>query len=46
VARVGQNLAHYGLAIEAGACRTYNAYIGAEAKPYLLCPLAKTQLLP
>ncbi|GGZ02777.1 glycosyltransferase 87 family protein [Pseudoduganella plicata] len=46
VARVGQNLAHYGLSIQAGACRTYNAYIGAEAKPYLLCPLEKTQLLP
>lgn len=42
VQRAGQVLANYGLQIQAGACTRHDAWIGAAAKPYLLCPVSGT----
>lgn len=46
VRRGGEVLARYGLRIEAGACTVHDAFTGAEAKPYQLCPVARTQTPP
>lgn len=32
------DLAHYGLTIDAGACKTYPAAVGASSRPFRFCP--------
>lgn len=46
VQRARDVLARYGLSIDAGACTVHDAFTGAEAKPYQLCPVARTQTPP
>lgn len=44
--RAGAVLARYGLRIDASACTVHDAFTGAEAKPYQLCPVARAQTPP
>ena len=32
-------LLRYGLVLQAEGCRTYDAFVGADARPYQLCPV-------
>jgi len=36
-----ENLSHYGLRIDGDGCKTYPAAIGAEPRPFRLCPVAR-----
>ncbi|MGT2506805.1 hypothetical protein [Cupriavidus basilensis] len=39
VALQSPGLLRYGLVLQAEGCRTYDAFIGADARPYQLCPV-------
>jgi hypothetical protein len=39
-AEIAPQLRHYGLRLEPSECRLYPAYVGTEAYPYRLCPVA------
>jgi len=36
-----ENLAHYGLEIDPAGCKTYPAAVGAEPRPFRLCPVTR-----
>jgi hypothetical protein len=36
-----ENLSHYGLKIDGAGCKRYPATVGAEPRPFRLCPVAR-----